>query len=101
MTFQDYLGVLRDRWLLVVLGLVLGVAGAGAHAFLATPQYSTSATFFISTPDLGNDVTKAYQGSLLSEQKIKSYTELATGPRITSQVETQLGAPLGLSLIHI
>ncbi|HVE27611.1 MAG TPA: polysaccharide biosynthesis tyrosine autokinase [Sporichthya sp.] len=95
MTFQDYLGVLRDRWLLVVLGLVLGVAGAGAHAFLATPQYSTSATFFISTPDLGNDVTKAYQGSLLSEQKIKSYTELATGPRITSQVETQLGAPLG------
>jgi capsular exopolysaccharide synthesis family protein len=96
-TFQDYLVVLRERWLLVVFGLLLGVTGAGAHAFLATPQYSTSATFFISTPDLGDDISKAYQGSLLSEQKIKSYTELATGPRITSQVEKQLGGPLSSS----
>jgi capsular exopolysaccharide synthesis family protein len=98
-TFQDYLGVLRERWLLVVIGILLGVTGAGAHAFLATPEYSTSATFFISTPDLGNDVTKAYQGSLLSEQKIKSYTELATGPRIKTQVEKQLGGPLGSTAI--
>ena len=99
MTFQDYVGVLRERWLLVVLGLLLGVTGAGAHAFLTTPEYSTSATFFISTPDLGNDITKAYQGSLLSEAKIKSYTELATGPRLKSQVEKQLGGPLGSTAI--
>ncbi|WP_051098353.1 polysaccharide biosynthesis tyrosine autokinase [Sporichthya polymorpha] len=95
MTFQDYVRVLRERWLLVVFGLILGVTGAGAHAFLATEQYSTSATFFIATTDLGDDVTKAYQGSLLSEQKIKSYTELATGRRMKEQVEQVLGAPLG------
>src|SRR5690348_15358198 len=47
-TFSDYLRVLRERWILVVLGIALGLAGAGAHAVLATPQYATGATIFIS-----------------------------------------------------
>ncbi len=94
MTFQDYVRVLRERWLLVVLGLVIGVSAAGAHSYLATPQYATSATFFISTPGLSEDVAQAYQGSLLSEQKIKSYTQLATDRRLREQVSEQLGSPV-------
>ena len=88
--------MMRERWVLLVLGLVFGVTGAGAHAFLATEQYSASTTFFIATTDLGEStVTSAYQGSLLSEQKIKSYTELATGRRMQDQIEDVLGEPLG------
>lgn len=99
MTFQDYVRVLRERWVLVVVGLLLGIVGGGAHAFLSTEKYSTSATFFIATTDVGEDVSKAYQGSLLSEQKIKSYTELATGRRMRDQVERQLGGPLSSAAI--
>jgi capsular exopolysaccharide synthesis family protein len=91
-TFQDYARVLRERWLLVVFGLLLGIAGAGAHTYLATPQYATSSTFFISTPGLSQDVSQAYQGSLLSEQKIKSYTQLATDRRLREQVSQELGS---------
>ncbi|MBA3741935.1 polysaccharide biosynthesis tyrosine autokinase [Sporichthya sp.] len=94
MTFQDYVRVLRERWLLVVFGLILGVGGAAAHSYLATPQYATSATFFISTPGLSEDVSQAYQGSLLSEQKIKSYTQLATDRRLREQVSAELGSPV-------
>lgn len=91
MTFRDYVNVLRERWLLVVLGVLLGLGGGGAHAFLATPQYAASTTFFISTPDLGENVAAAYQGQLLSTQKIKSYIELATGRRIRDEVSRVLG----------
>lgn len=96
MTFQDYLHVLRERWLLVLLGLIIGLNGAAAHVFLATEQYSTSATFYVQTSDQAGDgtVQSAYQGSLLSEQKIKSYTELATGRRIREAVSQELGSPV-------
>jgi tyrosine-protein kinase len=90
-TFRDLVSVLRDRWLLVVLGLILGLGGGGAFAFLSTPQFAASATFFISTPTTsGLDASQAYQGSLLSAQKIKSYTELATGPRLRQRVSDEL-----------
>jgi capsular exopolysaccharide synthesis family protein len=98
-TFQDYVRVLRERWLLVVFGLILGVVGAGAHTYLATPQYATSSTFFISTPGLSDDVSQAYQGSLLSEQKIKSYTQLATDRRLREQVSDKLGSPVAAGTI--
>ena len=98
-TFQDYVRVLHERWLLVVFGLLLGIAGAGAHVYLATPQYATSSTFFISTPGLSEDVSQAYQGSLLSEQKIKSYTQLATDRRLREQVSEKLGSPVAAGTI--
>ncbi|MGQ0629522.1 MAG: polysaccharide biosynthesis tyrosine autokinase [Sporichthyaceae bacterium] len=96
MTFQDYVRVLRERWLLVLLGLVVGLGGAAAHTFLTTPQYAASTQFFIATQDPGTEqtLTQAYQGSLLSEQKIKSYTQLATGRRIREQVAGKLGSPI-------
>jgi capsular exopolysaccharide synthesis family protein len=99
MNFRDYLTVLRERWFLVLLGLSLGLGLGGAAAFLSTPQYASSVKFFISTPDLGKDVNQAYQGSLLSEQKIKSYTDMATDRRIRQQVADELGFPIAPGVI--
>jgi capsular exopolysaccharide synthesis family protein len=99
MNFRDYLTVLRERWFLVLLGLSLGLGLGGAAAFLTTPQYASSVKFFISTPDLAKDVNQAYQGSLLSEQKIKSYTDMATDRRIRQQVADELGIPIAPGVI--
>lgn len=99
MTLRDYVALLRDRWLLIVLGLALGLGAGGAHAFLATPIYSTATTFFISTPEMGKDASQAYQGSLLSEQKIKSYTQLATDLRIREQAAADLGSEISPTAI--
>jgi capsular exopolysaccharide synthesis family protein len=99
MNFRDYLTVLRERWFLVLLGLSIGLGLGGAAAFLSTPQYASSVKFFISTPDLGKDVNQAYQGSLLSEQKIKSYTDMATDRRIRQQVADELGFPIAAGVI--
>src|SRR5258706_3534552 len=93
-TFQDYVRILRERWLLVVLGAVLGLGSASAMVFVATPKYSASTTFYIAAPDVGGNITQAYQGSLLSAQKIKSFTELATDRRIRDQISAKLGSPI-------
>src|SRR5882757_7971718 len=99
MNFMDYLTVLRERWFLVLLGLSIGLGLGGAAAFLTTPQYASSVKFFISTPDLGKDVNQAYQGSLLSEQKIKTYTDMATDRRIRQQVADEHGYPIAVGVI--
>jgi len=94
MYIREYLAVLRERWLIVLLGLALGVGLGGAAAFLRTPQYAANVEFFISTPDRAKDLNQAYQGSLLSEQKIKSYVKLARDRRIRQQVAEQLHSPV-------
>jgi capsular exopolysaccharide synthesis family protein len=95
MTFKDYVSVLRARWLLVVLGLVLGLGGGAGVAFGSTPQYASSTTFFISTPLTGDATTQAaYQGSLMSTQRVKSYTSLAVGESMRDAIAHDLGYPV-------
>ena len=95
MSFRDYLTVVRERWFIVLLGILVGLGLGSGSAFLTTPKYLASVEFFISTPDQARDLNQAYQGSLLSEQKIKSYVDLAADRRIVEQVSAQLGAPIG------
>ncbi len=86
MTLRGYLEVLRERWKLVLVALVLGIAGAVAFTVTATPLYSSQVTLFVSAQLDPTDPTGAYQGSLLSEQKVKSYVELLTSQRLSQDV---------------
>jgi capsular exopolysaccharide synthesis family protein len=70
------LRLLRDSWLLILAATVIAVATAGIVTSNQTPQYSSRVTFFISAWADPEDPASAYQGSLLSEQKVKSYAEL-------------------------
>jgi capsular exopolysaccharide synthesis family protein len=100
MNLRDYLIVLRERFRIVLLGLVVGLGAGACLAFLSTPQFSSSTKFFISSRDTGADLNQAYQGSLLSEQKIKSYVGLARDRRIREQVEADLGSRVSPSAIQ-
>jgi capsular exopolysaccharide synthesis family protein len=98
MNFKDYLTIARERWIIVFLGVALGLGLGGAVAFVSTPQYAATTKFFVSSRD-SNDLNQAFQGSLLSEQKIKSYVELASDRRIREQVSSQLGYAVPASAI--
>ena len=47
MTIQDYLRVLRERWLAVVLAVLLGLGGAAAAFFLRPAEYTAKLTILI------------------------------------------------------
>ena len=88
MTLREYLTALKS-WLLLA-GLVLGVIGAGTVTGLATPKYVSSTLLFVSAQGLQGDTTRAYQGSLLSTEKVKTYAVLITNDRIRTAVSDQL-----------
>jgi capsular exopolysaccharide synthesis family protein len=88
---RDYLGVARKRWRLVAGAIVAAAILAGLVTVQTPPQYATSITFFVTTPNSG--VTDAYQGGLFSQQRVKSYASLLTSDRLAAVVakEAQTG----------
>lgn len=92
MTLREYLQALKS-WLLPA-GLVFGLLCAATFTYLATPKYAANITLFISTQGLQNDASRAYQGNLLSTEKVKTYTELIMSDRIRIQVSNRLNTEI-------
>ena len=92
MNARDYLRVLREQWLVVLLAVLLGICGAAAAFFLRPPQYTAKLTIFVSAQG-GDTTSAAYQGAQLSEARVTSYVQLVNGRRVTEEVIGQLQLP--------
>jgi receptor protein-tyrosine kinase len=86
---QDYLRIVRRRWLSIVLCTAVAVLSAAALTSQMTPQYQSSAQLFISSSS-SNDSGDAYQGSLFSAQRVASYADLVTGKELAQRVADDL-----------
>lgn len=93
MEIKDYLRVLRERWLIIVLVTLLGLGGALAATLSATPIYESTARLFVTTPQ-SDQTDEAYRGGLLSQQRVKSYASLMTGEEVASRVIAESGSDL-------
>ncbi|MCD2187741.1 polysaccharide biosynthesis tyrosine autokinase [Actinomycetospora soli] len=92
MTFVALLTAIRRRWLLLVAGLAVGLAvAAGVTAFLPR-TYAGTASLYVSAVD-DTTAQNAYQGVLLSQQRVKSYTEILTSERVLRPVMDAAGIP--------
>ena len=100
LTLRDSIRVVREHWVLVVAGLVLGVIVAVVVTVLTPRQYSSSVVLYVAARS-GADTTQAnYQGSLLSEQRVKSYQQMITSDRILAPAAAQIpGAVLDTSSV--
>ncbi|MDG4766075.1 polysaccharide biosynthesis tyrosine autokinase [Solwaraspora sp. WMMD406] len=86
MELRDYFDAVRKRWLWVVAAVVVAVGLAVLVNARAIPQYATSVTFFVSSPSGTQGMNNAYQGSLFSQQRVKSYSGLLTSDRLAETV---------------
>ncbi|WP_199424936.1 polysaccharide biosynthesis tyrosine autokinase [Actinotalea solisilvae] len=89
MELQDYVTVLRKRWLSILLLTVLAVAGAVAVTLVTTPLYEARAQVFVSVRT-GGTTSDLAQGSSFTQRQVKSYTDLATSPRVLIPVVEDL-----------
>lgn len=104
MDLQDYLRVLRKRWLLVVLSALLVTGATAIVTSRETPQYRSTVGFFVSTSDraLDSSSNSAYTGGLFSQQRVKSYATIVSGPMIAQLVASDLrGRAVGTVLGHL
>lgn len=90
MNLQELLSLLRSRWLTVCATTVLAVLGAVVASLLTTPLYQASSRLFVSTA-AGDSLSDVYQGTLFSQERVLSYTELLMGQTLAQRTVDKLG----------
>lgn len=90
MELRDYIKVLRKRWRFVALLALLSLAGAAGASLLATPQFEARTQLFVSTQQNGG-TSELLQGSSFTQQRVKSYADVVTSPRVLQPVIDELG----------
>ncbi|MEJ2866394.1 polysaccharide biosynthesis tyrosine autokinase [Actinomycetospora sp. OC33-EN08] len=82
MTFPSLLRALRDRWLLLVAGVLVGLLAATVTTLFIPRSYASTTSLYVFASDVSRNSQDAYQGSLLSQQRVKSYAELIVSARV-------------------
>lgn len=85
MELQDYIKILRARWVSITVIAVLAAAAGLAVSMLTTPTYEARAQVFVSVRT-GGTTNDLLQGSSFTQKQVKSYTDLVTSPRVLTPV---------------
>ncbi|MEX5631733.1 polysaccharide biosynthesis tyrosine autokinase [Parafrankia sp. FMc2] len=91
MELRDYVRVLRRSWLLVLTCALLGGLLAATASWRQTKIYAASVTMLVSASDAdAAGAASAYQGGLLSQQRVTSYASLVASERVAAAVIDKL-----------
>jgi capsular exopolysaccharide synthesis family protein len=92
---RDFLELVRKRRLLIVAATLVCAGVGAAHAFLSTPVYTSRVQLFVSAqnPGTAGDLANVYQGGLFTQQRVRSYVDIATSPSVTETVIRKLRLP--------
>jgi len=87
---DEYLAILRKFWVSTLLITSLAVAVALTLTLLATPAYDARSQVFVSV-STGGSASDLLQGSNFTQNRVTSYTDMATSPRVLIPVIEHLG----------
>ncbi|MFZ1374816.1 MAG: polysaccharide biosynthesis tyrosine autokinase [Nostocoides sp.] len=90
MELQDYVRIVRKRWLTIALTTLLVIGLAGLLAALTPKKYSSTTQFFVSISG-ADDSAQLQQGSTFVQQRVKSYAQLLKTPRALDPVIAEVG----------
>jgi receptor protein-tyrosine kinase len=89
LNIQDFVQLLRSRWLIICATIVIAVLGSVALTLLTTPLYQASTRLFVSTNSSAS-ANEMYQGTLFSQQRVISYTKLIMGETLARRTIDKL-----------
>lgn len=89
MTVQDFVKLLRTRWVIICVTVIIAVLCAVAVNLLTTPLYEASTRLFVSTTS-GANLTETYQGNRFSQERVVSYTQLIMGETLAQRTIDKL-----------
>ncbi|MCH9731309.1 MAG: polysaccharide biosynthesis tyrosine autokinase, partial [Actinomycetia bacterium] len=91
--FEDWLRLLRSRWIIICVSLVVAVLGAIVITWRTTPLYEASTRLFVSTTPVSGEsyLSEIYAGASFSQERIKSYTALLKGETLHQRTIEKLG----------
>ena len=90
MKLRDYWVIVRKGWKYIVAAVAIALVAGVAVTLLSTPMYSSTTSVFVSaqTADTTADLL---QGSSFTQQRVKSYADIATSPVVLDPVIDSLG----------
>ncbi|MGV0871969.1 polysaccharide biosynthesis tyrosine autokinase [Mycolicibacterium sp. XJ879] len=89
MTIQDFVKLLRTRWVIICATVAIAVLGAIAVNLFTTPVYEASTRLFVSTTS-GETLAETYQGNRFSQERVVSYTQLVMGETLAQRTINKL-----------
>lgn len=98
MTVHEYLRILRERWLAILVGVLVGLAAAAALYTTQPVTYTSTLSMYVSS-QAAVTPQAAYTAAQLSSDRVKSYTGLVDSSRVTKAVIQQLGLPMSPSAL--
>lgn len=91
-----YNNIAKHYWGLLIVATVLGVLVSWLiTAFVIVPTYTSRAQIFVGTTSDSRDSAGLNQSGQFAQQRVKTYAELITSPRVLDPVIANLG--LGVS----
>ncbi len=91
MGLREYVRILRERWLAIVVFGLLGILLAAVVSYATAPSYTATATDFVAigAPEGANGTLSS--GSQFALQRVKSYPQVAVSPDVLRPVIDKLG----------
>jgi receptor protein-tyrosine kinase len=89
MNFEDFVKLLRNRWVTIAVTALITILGTTAYTLLQTPQYQAATRLFVSTTS-GSSASDLYQGSRYSQERVLSYTQLLMGETLAQRTIDRL-----------
>ena len=85
MELKDYIRIIRKRWRVIVAAMLVVLAGAALATALSPKVYEAQTRLFVSTSG-GSDSGALLQGSNFTQQRVKSYADVITTPKVLDPV---------------
>ena len=89
MNLQDFVRLVRNRWITIVVTALIAMLASVAYILLQTPLYQSSTRLFVSTTS-GASTNDLYQGNRLSQDRVLSYTQLVMGETLAQRTIDRL-----------
>jgi capsular exopolysaccharide synthesis family protein len=99
LNLQDFIKLLRSRWVSVCVVTLIGVLGGVAVTLLTTPLYQASTRLFVST-SAGTSANELYQGNRLSQERVLSYAQLLEGGTLAQRTIDKLGLDMSANSLQ-
>jgi receptor protein-tyrosine kinase len=99
LNIQHLARLLRSRWIIIGVTVVVTSAVVVATTLLTTPLYQASTRLFVSTTT-GRSASEIYEGTLSSQKRSLSYAKLITGESLAQRTADKLHLDLSADALR-
>lgn len=90
MELQDYLNVIRKRWMIIAAAALVTLGLAAGYTALSPRTYASSTRFFVNTT--GDATTSSLQqGNAFTQSQVKTYAQILQDPAVLQPVMRAVG----------